>query len=134
MKQNWCGLIWISPGMQNFEKNKRKTKTNKKYWCGLIWINPGMQNFENKKRYGCGLIWINPGMQNFENKKIYWCGLIWINPGMQNFEENKTTKTRKNEDLATSPDIRVVVETLFFFCSLQSKGRSHQSIREPSQD
>ena len=36
------------------------------------------------------------------------CGLIWINPGMQNFEKNK------KKDLATSPDIRVVVETLFF--------------------
>jgi hypothetical protein len=40
------------------------------------------------------------------------CGLIWINPGMQNFEKNK--KNKKNKDLATSPDIRVVVETLFF--------------------
>ena len=32
---------------------------------------------------------------------------------MQNFEKNK-----KNKDLATSPDIRVVVETLFFFVFL----------------
>ena len=32
---------------------------------------------------------------------------------MQNFE--KTKKNKKNKDLATSPDIRVVVETLFFF-------------------
>jgi hypothetical protein len=31
---------------------------------------------------------------------------------MQNFEKTKKTK---NKDLATSPDIRVVVETLFFF-------------------
>ena len=32
---------------------------------------------------------------------------------MQNFE--KTKKTKKTKDLATSPDIRVVVETLVFF-------------------
>ena len=56
---------------------------------------------------------------------------------MQNFE--KTKKNKKNKDLATSPDIRVVVETLFFlffvfFGSLQSKERSHESIRESSQD
>ena len=74
-------------------------------------------------------------MQNFENKKIYGCGLIWINPGMQNFEE------KKNEDLATSPDIRVVVETLFFSVCLvfwvrfnRKEEGSRESIRESSQD
>ena len=51
-----------------------------------------------------------------EGMKQNWCGLIWINPGMQNFEKTKKTKKhKKNKDLATSPDIRVVVETLFFF-------------------
>ena len=38
---------------------------------------------------------------------------------MPNFEKTKKTKknkkNKKNKDLATSPDIRVVVETLFFF-------------------
>ena len=58
---------------------------------------------------------------------------------MQNFEKTKKTKNKKNKDLATSPDIRVVVETCFFvffvfFGSLQSKGRSRESIRESSQD
>ena len=57
-----------------------------------------------------------------EGMKQNWCGLIWINPGMQNFE-TKTKQKQKNKDLATGPDIRVVVETLFFFGSLQSKGR-----------
>ena len=37
---------------------------------------------------------------------------------MQNFEKTKQKqkkqKTKKNKDLATSPDIRVVVETLVF--------------------
>ena len=35
---------------------------------------------------------------------------------MQNFE--KKNKKQKNKDLATSPDIRVVVETLFFLVIL----------------
>ena len=38
---------------------------------------------------------------------------------MQNFEKNK--KKTKNKDLATSPDIRVVVETLFFFLVRSSR-------------
>ena len=57
-----------------------------------------------------------------EGMKQKWCGLIWINPGMQNFEKTKKQKKQKKKkqkkpkkkDLATSPDIRVVVETLFF--------------------
>ena len=72
-----------------------------------------------------------------EGMKQNWCGLIWINPGMQNFEKTK----KKNKDLATSPDIRVVVETFFFFffdfCVFfrsRAKGRSRESIRESSQD
>ena len=46
---------------------------------------------------------------------------------MQNFEKTpkKTKKTKKNKDLATSPDIRVVVETLvfwfFWFASVERK-------------
>ena len=30
--------------------------------------------------------------------------------------KKKTKKNKKNKDLATSPEIRVVLETLFFFC------------------
>ena len=81
---------------------------------GWIWVNPGMQNFEkiNKK--------------NNKTKTLMWINLV--NPGMQNFEK-ETKKQETQKKMATSPDIKVVVETLFFlfffgfFGSLQSKGR-----------
>ena len=43
---------------------------------------------------------------------------------MQNFE--KTKKTKKTKDLATSPDIRVVVETLFFLFFLVRSSRKEE--------
>ena len=57
-----------------------------------------------------------------EGMKQNWCGLIWINPGIQNFE-----KAKKNKDLATSPDIRVVVFFVFLVRSSRKEEVTSQS-------
>ena len=45
---------------------------------------------------------------------------------MQNFEKNKKNQ-KKNKDLATSPDIRVVVETFFLVRSSRKEEVASQS-------